>query len=116
MNTWIYDNYGNCVGSMDDYYIMYDAGGGRMGYINDRSGEIFGPYDNYVGNLSLRGEIRNPMNEVCGYVNNDGEIYNSYRQAVGYVTETDEYNRMMEGVSDVMSRVAGAAAWLLNFL
>ena len=116
MKTWIYDKYGNCVGSMDEYYVVYNAAGYRAGFIHEKTGEIFGPYDNYIGYLSKWNEICNPMDEVCGFVNNDGEIYNSYRQAVGYVTETDEYNRMMEGVSDVMSLVAGAAAWLLNFL
>lgn len=101
---------------VDDNYTLFDANGSQAGYIDYNTGEIFGPYSNYVGNLSLRGEIRNPMNEICGYVNPDGEVFDPYNHRVGYVTETDEYNRMCEGVSDTMSLIAGAAAWLLNFL
>ena len=115
MKTWIYNTNGECIGQMDEYYVIYNGAGYRAGCVNPKTGEIFGPYDNYVGYVSKWNEICNPMGEVCGYVNDNGDIFDLRKREVGYVTETDEYNRMREGITDVFSLIAGAAAWLLNF-
>lgn len=115
IGAYVYSPGGDYVGYMNDDDCLYDAYDSYWGYV-DRQGNIYGSYDNYVGRLTLRGEIRNPQEAVCGYVLNDGTIQNSYGGLVGYVQETDEFNRVVRGVSSDMTLVAGATAWLVGLL